>query len=145
MQEQVLSRLSARFLAHRELVSALPEEALERKLPLPSNSIGAQYWCVVGARESYTRAITAGEWVGFKCSLTANDVKEKQRVMDALDRSAAEFEREAGKAVWTERTTALLLDLYEHETQHQGQLIRYVYGLGLKFPQSWIDRWALTD
>jgi len=39
----------------------------------------------------------------------------------------------------------LLLDLFEHETQHQGQMIRYVYGLGLHFPKSWIDRWALEN
>jgi hypothetical protein len=30
-----------------------------------------------------------------------------------------------------------------HETQHHGQLIRYVYGLGLVFPESWRDRWNL--
>ena len=37
------------------------------------------------------------------------------------------------------------LDLLEHETQHQGQLIRYVYGLKYKFPKSWAERWALEE
>lgn len=35
----------------------------------PSNAIGAQFWCVVGARESYARAFQAGAWQGFACSL----------------------------------------------------------------------------
>ncbi|MEX2144587.1 MAG: hypothetical protein WD740_08325 [Anaerolineales bacterium] len=143
MQEQILAHLAARFLAHRELISALPEETLQKTLPLPSNSIGAQYWCVIGARESYTQAIRDGEWVGFQCSLSSSDVKEKQKVLDALDRSAANFAQVADQVEWTKRRIDLLLDLFEHETQHQGQMIRYVYGLGLHFPQSWIDRWAL--
>jgi len=145
MQDQILAHLVARFRAHHELVSALPEEILQKKLPLPSNSIGAQYWCVVGARESYTRALKEGEWTGFQCSLSSSDVKEKQKVLDALDRSAADFDQVARQVEWTRRRIDLLLDLFEHETQHQGQMIRYVYGLGLHFPKSWIDRWALEN
>lgn len=33
------------------------------------------------------------------------------------------------------------LDLLLHETQHHGQLIRFVYALELEFPQSWHSRW----
>jgi len=145
MQKQVLAHLGARFLAHRELVLALPEKAFQAKLPVRSNNIGAQYWCVVGARQSYTRAIAAGEWAGFKCSLSSQDVKVKQKVLDALDQSAADFDQVAGQVEWTVPRTELLLALFEHETQHQGQLIRYVYGLGYKFPTSWIERWALEN
>jgi hypothetical protein len=39
----------------------------------------------------------------------------------------------------------LLLDLLEHETQHQGQVIRSVYVLGGSFPESWVQRWALEQ
>jgi len=132
-------------LAHRELVLALPEEAFQVRLPLRSNSIGAQYWCVIGARQSYTRAITVGEWGGFKCSLSAADVKVKGKVLEALDQSAADFNQVASLVEWNLRRDDLLLALFEHETQHQGQLIRYVYGLGYTFPLSWIERWALDN
>jgi hypothetical protein len=38
-----------------------------------------------------------------------------------------------------------LLDWLEHEAAHQGQLIRYLYGLRLAIPQSWRKRYALSD
>ena len=38
----------------------------------------------------------------------------------------------------------MLLALLEHEAQHQGQLIRYVYALDYTFPESWASRWALS-
>jgi len=69
----------------------------------------------------------------------------KQKVLDALEQSAADFDQVARHVEWTEARIELLLALFEHETQHQGQLIRYVYGLGYKFPTSWIERWALEQ
>jgi uncharacterized damage-inducible protein DinB len=33
--------------------------------------------------------------------------------------------------------------LLEHEVQHHGQLIRYLYGLGIERPESWKQRYAL--
>jgi hypothetical protein len=39
----------------------------------------------------------------------------------------------------------LILDLLEHEAQHHGQLIRYLYGLNLEIPESWKTRYALED
>jgi uncharacterized damage-inducible protein DinB len=145
MQEQVLAHLKARFSAHRDLVAVLPEEAFQSKLPVRSNSVGAQYWCVIGARESYTRAIAGGEWAGFTCSLSSQDLKLKQKLLYALDQSAVGFAQVASEVEWTERRRELLLDLFEHETQHQGQMIRYVYGLEYKFPESWVHRWSLEN
>lgn len=34
-------------------------------------------------------------------------------------------------------------DLLEHETQHHGQLIRYIYALDIPRPPSWRERYAL--
>jgi len=34
-------------------------------------------------------------------------------------------------------------NLLEHEAQHHGQLIRYLYGLRLPIPASWKSRYAL--
>ena len=33
--------------------------------------------------------------------------------------------------------------LLEHEVQHHGQLIRFVYGNGLSFPDSWNKRYTV--
>jgi hypothetical protein len=37
----------------------------------------------------------------------------------------------------------LAFDLLEHEIQHHGQLIRFVYGNGLTFPDSWNKRYTV--
>lgn len=143
MHQHVADRLIERMRTYEDLLGALPEASLAASLPVPSNRIGAQLWCVVGARESYARAIEAGEWTGFSCSLTAEGTQRTDAVLAAL-RSSAEAVRAALDGVeWAERREALLLDLLEHEAQHQGQLIRYLYGLGHDFPESWKQRWAL--
>ncbi|MEX1248742.1 MAG: hypothetical protein WEA61_09700 [Anaerolineales bacterium] len=145
MWDKVVVRVRAKFQGHRELAGLLPETAFTQRLPMRSNNIGQQYWCIVGARESYTKGIGHGAWVGFSCSLTSSDLAEKKKILAALDRSVASFDLVASQAPWDDARTKLLLDLLEHETQHQGQLIRYVYGLGHKFPETWLQRWALEQ
>jgi hypothetical protein len=65
-------------------------------------------------------------------------------VAAALDRSAAAVASvlQAHERL-TEAQQRLVLDLLEHEAQHHGQLIRYLYGLGLQIPASWKERYAL--
>ena len=128
---------------YREFAEALPEAALDQRLPgIPSNKIGLQLWCVVGARESYSRGIVAGAWDGFTCSLI--EPKRSVAVREALDRSA-QVVREAlvGAEEWSANQSQLALDLLEHEAMHQGQLIRYLYGLELPIPADWKARYAL--
>lgn len=131
------------FDLYRDLLDVLGGEVLSSRLAgLPSNTIGAQLWCVVGARESYSRAIQEGGWSGFSCSLS--DPLDAVLARQALDRSA-----EAVTAVldglesYDEARARLLLDLLEHEAQHHGQLIRYLYALGIQIPPSWRERYAL--
>lgn len=131
------------FTLYWDLVDGMEEGALGSKLPgLPSNSVGLQLWCVVGARESYARAIRANEWSGFSCSLETPD--NRISVADALRRSAegvTEILRDMDS--FSEVQNRLMLDLLEHEAAHQGQLIRYLYGLKLAIPGSWKSRYAL--
>jgi hypothetical protein len=145
MWDQIVDRVRQRFAAARELLELIPESALTQKLSIRSNEISQQYWCIVGARESYSRGIQQGGWAGFSCSLTKADLPDRAKMLAGLDRSAAAFETAVVSVEWDEARAKLLLDLLEHETQHQGQLIRYVYGLGLKFPESWLKRWALEQ
>lgn len=145
MRAKVIERLHAAALAHHQMVEALSEEDLGKRLSDRSNTIGAQMWCVVGARESYAQAIEHDGWIGFGCSLSGHDVTSKERVLEALARSGAALVETIDGVEWTETRDGLLLDLLEHETQHQGQIIRYVYALGRRFPESWVTRWALDQ
>ena len=131
------------FGLYRAFVDTVDESAVESKLPqVPSNTIGNQMWCVVGARESYCNAIQAGEWRGFSCSL--KDVANKEKVAEALDRSAHDvLEALENIETYSDAQNRLIVDLLEHEIAHQGQLIRYLYGLGLSIPESWKVRYAL--
>jgi hypothetical protein len=139
----VKSSFERSFGLYGDMLAALDEHGLASRLTgLPSNTIGAQLWCVVGARESYARAIAAGEWAGFTCSLV--EPGNPARVAEALDRSGAAV-RQALQShpQLTEAQDRLVLDLLEHEAQHHGQLIRYLYALRLPIPASWKARYAL--
>ena len=131
------------FALYRDLVALLDADALASRLgAIRSNAIGAQLWCVVGSRESYARAIAAGAWTGFASSL--DDTADPAEVTAALDRSADAVRAVlAGADGSDDARNRLLLDLLEHEAQHHGQLIRYLYGLGLVIPPSWKARYAL--
>lgn len=145
MDPRTLARLTRLLSMYEDLLGSLPPGALEARLPARSNTIGAQLWCVVGARESYARALIEGAWAGFSCSLTAADISDPEVIGRALRTSAATVRGTVQALDWTESRDDLLLALYEHEAQHQGQLIRYVYALGYAFPTSWKERWALED
>lgn len=143
MQRIIIDRLMRNFDLWVELANHLPEDALQAELPVPSNSIGDQFWCLVGARESYTRAIEEGEWQGFTCSMSRDDISSREGILRGLNESTADFYELASYMNWDDPRTELLLDLLEHEVQHMGQLIRYLYGLGYGFPMSWKRRWSL--
>ena len=135
---------SRSFGLYQDLVDAIDESALSSKLDsVPSNALGLQLWCVVGARESFSRAITANQWSGFSCSL--EETTDKSDVADALRRSAqAVTDVLASIDQYSDVQNRLIVDLLEHEAAHHGQLIRYIYGLGLPIPESWKTKYALT-
>lgn len=62
MRQLLKTRLERAFSLTADLVDHLDGAVLGADLPnLPSNRISGQLWCVVGARESYSVAIEAGE------------------------------------------------------------------------------------
>lgn len=128
-----------------ELITELPEAALTMKLPgIPSNAIGDQLWCVVGARESFARAIQAGTWSGFSCSLNSDESRQKAAIQAALSSSAdAILSVLDDLESYDDDRNRFVADLLEHEVAHQGQLIRYLYGLKLPIPARWKARYAL--
>lgn len=143
IDDAIRERFERSFVMYRDLVDAVGANGLTQRLvDLRSNTIGAQLWCVVGARESDGRAIATGAWAGFSCSL--DDTADPAKVRAALDAS-----REVVRAALGGLDAAdvagwgFALDLLEHEAAHHGQLIRYLYGLDLEIPETWKRRYAL--
>lgn len=144
MRQLVIDHVGALSAALTELAASLPEDAFERELTDRSNAIGEQFWCVVGARESYAEAIAENAWAGFSCSLPGWAAVDKAKVVEALTAAGLRLEEVTRGVEWTEARDEMLLSLLEHEAQHHGQLIRYVYALGYDFPDTWIERWSLS-
>ncbi len=138
----IVKNINRAFTLTKDLVDYLEEVNLQSKLPnLPSNMVSEQLWCMVGARESYLKAIKNNGWVDFSCSLT--DIKSKDAVMKSVSQSAVEVLDFLNGAVLNEQQLDFLMELLEHEIMHHGQLIRYMYGNKLGFPQSWSDRYTV--
>lgn len=134
-------KIKRAFDLTKDLVMALDEDHLPLYLgQLPSNTIGQQLWCIVGARESYIKAIENDAWIDFSCSLS--DTTSKDLILKALTKTELSFDSIIDLPMTNERES-LLFDLLGHEIQHHGQLIRYVYGNKLSFPQSWNDQYTV--
>lgn len=141
MNQQLKAKLNRSFKLTHDLVAHLDEISLNLDLPnLPSNRIASQLWCIVGARESYIKAIEMGGWKGFACSLATPQVK--QSVLAALEATHKQID-EIDFMKLTDIQVDLAFDLLEHEIQHHGQLIRFVYGNELTFPESWNKRYTV--
>ena len=143
--EVLKSNLRRSASLYDELIASIPESALAERLPgIRSNTIGQQLWCVIGARESYARAIAAGEWKGFSCSVTREQCSMKADLARSLALSGTRFlEAVSAQDSFTDVQHRLMLDALEHEAAHQGQLIRYLYALNLSIPDIWKARFAL--
>ena len=77
--------------------------------------------------------------------MTAHETRERAAIAAGLSRSAAELLAAIdGLDAYDDDRTRLVLGLLEHEAAHQGQLIRYFYGLQLPIPPRWKERYALS-
>ena len=135
-------RFEIAFNLTSDLYNSIEEKNLKSKIiHHPSNSIGNQAWCIIGARESYFNAIKNSQWVGFSCSLNDQNNKSdiikmlittKKSVLEVLSDNTLSFEQ-----------VEFAFKLLEHEIQHHGQLIRYFYSNKYEFPQSWKKRYTV--
>lgn len=138
----LIKRLHKAFDLTVDLVHAMTIDDLKLNLKgMPSNTIGEQLWCIIGARESYLKAIINGGWVGFSCSL--DDTTSKDKIMLCLEKSAEDSLKYLNNFELNEVQVELLFCLLEHEILHHGQLIRYIYGNKLTFPKSWNERYTV--
>lgn len=145
IQSAIVESFERSFALYRDLISTVDEDALGSKLPeVRSNTLGLQLWCVVGARESFSLAVKKGQWSGFSCSLET--AIETEPVAMALESSAAAVTDVLSTIEdYSDAQNRLIVDLLEHEAAHHGQIIRYLYGLELKIPESWKRKYALSD
>ena len=144
MPDLIDRRLEGTFALYDELVAALDSHQLRLSLPVPSNPIGMQLWCVVGARETWARAMVSGTWGPFNCSIAGFAETHDSAVMRAKLATSAEAVRAAvATSPGDDTRTDLKLGLLEHENQHLGQLVRYLLGLEIVVPSGWKARFAL--
>lgn len=147
MNDLLRRRLSRAHTLYLDLVDVVTAEQLGSRLAdLPSDTLGHQLWCVLGARESYPRAARAGEWQGFTSPVAAEELMDAAALRRALEATAVEVDAWVAEIpADDEESFAYALALLEHETQHHGQLIRYLYGLGILRPESWRRQYALDE
>jgi hypothetical protein len=150
-EDMIYGILQERLSKVLELTNALGDEISSESLNLRnangrSNTIGQQFWCLVGARESYARAFEHGGWRGFSCSLTAQGVHEPDAVRKALadSRDLVQSKLDSLPEAGTDDARVnVLFDLEQHEVQHHGQLIRYFFANALPFPKAFAARYNL--
>ena len=147
MNDLLRRRFERSNTLYLDFLDTVPEDLLGSRLAdLPSDTIGHQLWCVLGARESYPRAARAGEWQGFTSPVTAEEATDAAALRAAFTRTAADLDEwVAGVDASDEDSLRYVLALLKHETQHQGQLIRYLYGLGIDRPHTWRQQYALDE
>lgn len=139
MRSSLVDNLALRFESYDDLINQVDESALAERLEAPKHkSLGEHLWCVIGARESYAHAIESGNWSGFRCSMTT--YRHEDFVEKLAASSGCALDAIARVTDWTAERDALLLTLSEHETMHEGQIIRHMYGVGRSLPGSW--KWA---
>jgi hypothetical protein len=132
-------------------LAVLQPSDLGQRLPFPeSQALVDQFWCMLGAQESYLRELQAGSWQGFSCSLDVTEdytLEAIARQMRACDQAMAallgEIDLNAPLANG-KRGYQVAQRLVEHEVMHQGQMIYHMYYGHLPIPESWHEKWDLT-
>ncbi len=142
MKHVLIKRFDSLFSLTTDLAHIIEEPEYQSKLStVRSNSFGEQLLCIVGARESYLQQIkSAGEFT-FSCSVS--DSSNKFKIMQALHMSAQQVIQYAKENPTDEQVAEILFKILEHEAQHHGQLIRYVYGNDWQFPESWKSHYTV--
>lgn len=135
MRETIVDNLAKRIGFYDDLIEQTNNGTLAAELAVPRNrSLGLHLWCIVGTRESYAKAIAAGEMGGWSSSV---EKLEQDEFRDKLNRSGRDL-LDAINAVsdWTPARDKLLAEVAEHEVMHEGQIIRLMFGLEKPLPSS---------
>jgi hypothetical protein len=135
-----------------DLLDTLTQADLGQKLPFPrSQSIGYQFWCMLGSQESWVAFLRNGALEHWSCSLSGLPPAEitpaliHERLQAADAQYLAALAESDALRPYANGLTPLVVHqmLVEHEAHHHGQLINFIYALDLPIPQSWARQWAL--
>jgi hypothetical protein len=120
-------------------------------LPFPeSQTLGYQFWCMVGAQESYLKKLQLGEWQGFASSLdnfehvTPEIVKQRMTLADQEMEDMVKSLDLHVRLKGGQHGYEVVQRIIEHELHHHGQLINFMFCHHLPIPASWRDAWALA-
>ncbi len=136
-----------------DLLDSLTASDLERKLPFArSQSLGYQFWCMLGSQESWVAYLQNGALEHWSCSLSGVPAAEftparfRQHFEAADKRYLSALAAADPLQAYANGLTPLLVHqrLVEHESHHHGQLINFIYALELPIPESWARQWALV-
>lgn len=134
-----------------DYLDVLDEPQLGSKLPFTdSQSLGYQFWCMVGAHESYLRKLKTGSWQGFASSLDGFERVTPAVIQEQMKKSDEKMERLLESVDLEEplqngqQGYEIVFQMIKHEMHHHGQMINFLYYLHLPIPESWADEWALS-
>lgn len=142
-------------------VKELPLSQMNAELPRPGLNSFTKHIYEMGEVQKIYTAVLRGEEANLEKATNLTFESEnivantKDELLDFLNKCNKEFYN-AVKAVEGWETTvpifgeekpklALLELLTRHEAIHHGQFIAFGYVMGVKFPQSWIEAWALPS
>lgn len=144
MTNAVVDHLGSAVTMWNELMEGLGDGCLDLRLGgLRSNTIGQQLWCLGGCRESNLAALREDRPFSWRCSYDGTTSDHEPLVAYVTGQGAAVLAFLAANPDLSPTRAKLALGLLAHEFQHQGQMIRYLYGNGLAIPASWRSYWAL--
>ena len=135
-----------------DLLDVLKQEDLATKLPFAaSQSIGYQFWCMLGSQESWVAFLQNGALEHWSCSLSDTPPADytpgliRERLQAADERYLSALAVAGPLEPYANGLTPLVVHqmLVEHEAHHHGQLINFIYALDLPIPASWAEQWAL--
>lgn len=134
-----------------DYLDMLKVDQLNLVLPFPeSRPIGHQFWCMLGAQESYLKVLQTGQWQGFACSLDQVDdvspvvIKNRMKEADQALLQIIEQTDLHGILKNGKRRHEVVQRIIEHEILHHGQLINLMFCHHLPIPTAWADEWALA-
>lgn len=139
MRATIINNIKNRVQSYSDLISEIEPSDLNEKLDVPkSKSLAEHLWCIVGSRESYAKALIAGQWQGFSCSMSKYDHHDFELALTSSGETLIAAIESISE--WSSERDQLLAAIAEHEVMHEGQIIRHMYGLRRTLPDSF--KWA---
>ncbi len=135
MRDTVIENLRKRIGFYADLAERIDDETINAALDVPRHrTLGLHLWCIVGARESFAKAIDAGEMSGWSSSVKNFNRAEFRSKLAASGTTLLDAIHAVRE--WTPERDRLLAEVAEHEVMHEGQIVRLMFALEKELPES---------